>query len=160
MSPESSGDNLAQLQTVVMRHHSLETLHEVPGDACVISAGFVRIDHAHTRPLERELVEGCLVRFETREPAHVVDEDDIRDAATGVGANIQEGEKPTTTRSVQATSVVAEFLHDLVSLLSCPAAHLLSLFLNGEVLVCPRAAEESIGWDHVGSPVTLTDRTF
>jgi len=88
VSPKSSGDNLAQLHAVVMCHHPLEALHEVPRNARIVGARFVGVDHAHTRSLQRELVERRLVRLEARESADIVDEDNVSDAAIGVRTKV------------------------------------------------------------------------
>jgi hypothetical protein len=80
---------LAEFQAVVVRHHSLEALHELSGDARLVSTGFVRIDHAHARPPERELVERGLVGFKAREPADVIHENNVCDAPPRVRTDVQ-----------------------------------------------------------------------
>src|SRR5690349_8713261 len=130
VSPEPSSDDLAQLQAVVVRHHSFQALHEVPRDTFLVGARLVGVQHAHACLPERELVKCCLIGFEAREPADVVDKHHVSDTAPGVGAMIQEREEPEATGSVQTAPIIRELLDDLISVLRRPAANLLPLFLD------------------------------
>jgi hypothetical protein len=101
-----------------------------------------------------------LVGVEAREAAYVVAEHDLRLAEPGIGANLEERLKFPPAIGVEAARIIREFSDDMVAAFLRPGPHGLPLLLNGEVLMRPRAAVESVGGDYAMPPVTFSDRIF
>ena len=121
--PEPATDDLAQLLAVVVGQDPLERFHQVAGDAALVRAGLVRVDHTHPGAAKGVLVEARLLRVEPAEAAHVVAQDRGGLAALGLRADVKECQELAASPGVETARVVGELADDPVFVGRAPGTH-------------------------------------